>query len=692
MHPIRDGFLGLIRMNGLLMAALLLAPPALLLTPSALLLAPSALAEEKAEDITVPSNKFAAIDRHALATPKSAERSIDSLAAYLTRPARTELEKARAVFRWVTHNIAYDADAFFSRRFRNSRATPQSVLKSRSGVCDGYARIYEGLAKAAGLEVVRVSGYAKGFGYETGDDIPKAPNHAWNAVKVGGRWILVDTTWGAGSVSSKTRSFVRKYQEHYFQTKPEEMIYAHLPGDPKWQLLDGQVSRREFAALPKLRPLFFQHKLRLLSHPDAEIITGNQVEVIVEAPAGIEMSARVHERILKNERPLERSLSTVRREGNRFIINARFPKKGPFVLRLYAKRGEREGAYGAAMDYAVVASQGTRERFPFYLPPYFSDGLKLDSHKEGIIRADDQVELSLLVPPDVNLTAHIYRKGKKLEENLSYLRRDGGRFRIFTLYPRPGEYELKIFSKPARAKGPLDWALSYTVLASKGTKERFPRYGESFFALGLKLESHPNGIIKTGKQLELRLGAPPHVALIASLLRDGKKVPGNLLHIQREGGIFRIKVLFPRRGRYTLRIFSKDRASNDKASNAKGGKGGNISYDFALDYQVTATRGAGAQAGFPVFYSRYNQQGARLHEPMEGNLKAGTTRSFRIEVPGAIHVAVVVGKKWTQLTQLHKKGGVFQGEVRIARGKIVVFANFSGGEGSYAGLLQYRGR
>ena len=222
------------------------------LAAATLVLAPLSLAAEGG----ATSGRFAAVDRHALATPKSAERSIPRLAAYLTRPARNEMEKARAIFRWVTHNIAYDADAFFSRRFRNARATAESVLKNRKGVCDGYTRIYEGLAKAAGLEVARVAGYAKGFGYELGDEIPKEPNHAWNAVKVDGRWILLDTTWGAGAVSRESRSFVRLFQEHYFQTDPKEMIFAHLPEDPKWQLLDKPVSRKKFANLPKLRPLF----------------------------------------------------------------------------------------------------------------------------------------------------------------------------------------------------------------------------------------------------------------------------------------------------------------------------------------------------------------------------------------------------------------------------------------------------
>jgi len=615
---------------------------------------------------------FTTIDRHALATPRSAERSIGTLAAYLTRPARSELEKARAIFRWVTHNIAYDADAYFSRRFRNARATPESVLKSRRGVCDGYARIYEGLAKAAGLEVVRVSGYAKGFGYELGDEIPKQSNHAWNAVKANGRWILLDTTWGAGAVSGESRSFVRSFQEHYFQTDPNEMIYAHLPEDPKWQLLDKPVSRGKFANLPKLRPLFFQHGLKLQSHKDGEIKTGDQLKVWLDAPA----DSDVHARVVQNGRNLDRTLSYVKRDGGRFYINALFPKRGDYTLRVFVKRKKSKGAYGGAMDYLVRASKGTDERHPLYLGPFFDHGLKLDSHKSGIISTDKRLEVSLIVPRDVELTAGIYKKDRELDNNLRYLRRDGDRYRIYTLYPRPGTYGLRIFSKPARSKGVFHMAVEYAVQVKKGTAERFPNYGDGFFQHGLKLESHTGGIIKTGGKLELRVGAPRHVALIAALLQDDKKVPGNLIHVQREGKSFRIQALFPKRGQYTLRLFS----------NGKGGKG---AYDFALDYTVAAARGAGAQAGFPVFYGTYTDKGALLYEPMQGTLKTGTEQNFKLKVPGAANVAVVVNKKWTQLK---KKGDLFEGRVPIGRGKISVFANFSGGKGSYAGLLEYRGR
>ncbi|MCZ6841596.1 MAG: hypothetical protein O7G32_02060 [SAR324 cluster bacterium] len=51
-------------------------------------------------------SSFGSIDRHALAADCAQERSVERLAAYLTRPAANEEEAARAIFRWIAANIA----------------------------------------------------------------------------------------------------------------------------------------------------------------------------------------------------------------------------------------------------------------------------------------------------------------------------------------------------------------------------------------------------------------------------------------------------------------------------------------------------------------------------------------------------------------------------------------------------------
>lgn len=616
--------------------------------------------------------EFAAIDRHALAAPKSAERSIKRLARYLTRPAKNDLQKARAIYRWITHNIAYDANAFFSGSFRNQRVTPADALKSRKGVCDGYARLFESLGKAAGLKVVKVSGYAKGFGYVPGQDVPSQSNHAWNAVRINGRWALMDPTWGAGGVNKKSRRFERRFKEHYFRTAPKEMIYDHLPEDPKWQLLKKKVSRSEYSLLPQLRPGFFRRGLKLDSHRTGLIETDDRVAVSLLVPHGVSMVST----LLAGDKELGKNLTYVRREGGRINIHALFPRPGKYVLRLFAKRGGPKGAYDMAMNYIVRARKGTGDRFPIYGNTFFAHGLKLVSHPDGVIRTDGKVEIGVAAPAGVDMTADVYKGKKKLPGNLRYLRREGKIYKIHALFPAPGAYKLRIFSRRNKRKGRYGWALDYQVKARKGTSEKFPVYHQTFFDHGLKLISHKNGVIKTGGRLDLRVGAPRDVQLLASLLRGKREAGKGLTFLQREGGEYRLRVALPKRGAYTLRLFSKRGKAKD-------------SFSWAMDYAVVASKGAGAQAGFPTIYNTFRDKGAALEKPLARNLKSGTKQTFRLKVPGADKVSVVRGGKWTHLK---KRGGLFEGQVLIGKGKIVVFANFSGGKGSWAGLLEYRGR
>jgi transglutaminase/protease-like cytokinesis protein 3 len=57
----------------------------------------------------------------------------------------------------------------------------------------GFVAIYERLAREAALTVKPFHVYAKGFDYVDGQSTKKN-NHAWLAVRVDGRWGLVDPT------------------------------------------------------------------------------------------------------------------------------------------------------------------------------------------------------------------------------------------------------------------------------------------------------------------------------------------------------------------------------------------------------------------------------------------------------------------------------------------------------------------
>ncbi|MFW0859430.1 MAG: transglutaminase domain-containing protein, partial [Dehalococcoidia bacterium] len=299
---------------------------------------------------------FELIDQHALDAPEWAEESVESLAAWLVEPARNDLEKVRAIFRWITHNVYYDVVTFFNIIEGTGPVadqSPEGVLASREAVCEGYSRLFKALAHLGGLEVVQVSGWAKGFGYTVGDPIEGPADHAWNAVKIDDGWYLLDSTWGAGSLDEE-RQFVRKFKEFFFLTPPEQLIYTHFPVNPHWQLLEVPITRDEFAEPPLVGPAFFENSLEFVSHPEGVIEVEHSVVVTISAPEDVELLAELEQ---EGQR-LPRSLTFAQREGDHYVIEAVFPGPGDYCLLIFAgKRGETE-EFKFAIRYKVIVSEG----------------------------------------------------------------------------------------------------------------------------------------------------------------------------------------------------------------------------------------------------------------------------------------------------------------------------------------------
>ena len=193
-----------------------------------------------------------AIDARVFSIDASAYPSPQALAAALTNGLTTELEKTYAIYRWITHNIAYDTEAFFSNK-PISAASAASVLRTKRAVCDGYSELMMRLGRSVGLKIEKVSGYSKGYGYTQGQ-VDLIPNHAWNTVQIDGAWYLLDPTWDAGYVTYDTKSFLKKTDSYtFFLPDPNRFITSHYPEQQKWQLTSQPVSKQEFWAMPNLR-------------------------------------------------------------------------------------------------------------------------------------------------------------------------------------------------------------------------------------------------------------------------------------------------------------------------------------------------------------------------------------------------------------------------------------------------------
>lgn len=247
---------------------------------------PEAAPERRAPDGESRRPDFTRVDDMARSVPESEEQSVQSLAAYFRYQVQDDLELARAIFIWLTDNIAYDTEAYFAGT--GAVYAPESVLRKRKSVCEGYARLYKAIGEAAGLVVEQVTGYAKGYGYATGSPI-RGTNHAWNRVLIGEEWLLIDATWGAGSVNGRT--FVRRFNEFYFGPNPKALIFSHLPTDAGRQQLDHPVAPSEFSAFPEIPEELFV--LGLDPDPVLEALRGGEqyFPPRAYAPPGLEKTS-----------------------------------------------------------------------------------------------------------------------------------------------------------------------------------------------------------------------------------------------------------------------------------------------------------------------------------------------------------------------------------------------------------------
>ncbi len=201
---------------------------------------------------------FNNIDSYARKAPTEVSQEVNTLAQYLAKPASNDFERTRSFYVWLTTNISYDMKAFKNGRKRINQ-TNEDILTRRRAVCFGYSKFFKALCDEIGLESEVVSGYSKGS--LTSSPQLEEPDHAWNAVKLEGKWYLLDATWGAGVVYRES-DFVHEFSEDYFLTSPEKLIVNHLPADPIWQLLPCAISTEDFKESPK-------HLLSLVSdRPD----------------------------------------------------------------------------------------------------------------------------------------------------------------------------------------------------------------------------------------------------------------------------------------------------------------------------------------------------------------------------------------------------------------------------------------
>jgi len=213
-------------------------------------------------------DEFAEVDSRAISVAQEDQKTFTDLVRQLVAGCSSDVEKARAIFRWIT------VKNLNSLMFEDVEGgdTPMGLLRGIKFGTESYHVLFKRLCSYAGLHCVVIKGYSKSAGYQPGVKFEDNRfRNSWNAVYVAGAWRFVQCNWGARHLvnakevpkpgKAKSDSLRYEYDDHYFLTDPKEFIYEFFPLQSEWQLLRNPITLAEFEELPFVRSLFFRYQL-----------------------------------------------------------------------------------------------------------------------------------------------------------------------------------------------------------------------------------------------------------------------------------------------------------------------------------------------------------------------------------------------------------------------------------------------
>lgn len=221
--------------------------------------------------------------------------TLEKLAEKINADFKTEEEKSRAIFTWIALHIKYDLNLYnsikinetvaFSYTSEEDKMSKQKkfhyelaskTLKTKKGVCESYAALFQTLCDLTSVKCITISGTSKTHSSHIGV-LPKASDHLWNAVKIGNSWRLIDVTWASGSVNNQTGKFVQEFNDAYFLTNPEVFFLNHFPDDKRLSMLPK--TEEDFAKLPLYYPAYLKSTYEIVA-PEDGIISVSKLSVV----------------------------------------------------------------------------------------------------------------------------------------------------------------------------------------------------------------------------------------------------------------------------------------------------------------------------------------------------------------------------------------------------------------------------
>lgn len=321
---------------------------------------------------------------------------------------------------------------------------------------------------------------------------------------------------------------------------------------------------------------------------------------------------------------------------------------------------------------------------PVVKSPFFNYGLRFYSNYGATLKVvDGMVEIKLIMPKILGFGSLLEPMEKrssepKVLEGRTLLRLVKNEA-IFTVsLPRAGMYYFSIYTGDYWHSDCLESACSFVIscpnLPGLATPPYppVPYYGPTpvLEKLGIVLDSHTDPLIVFNSDvLELTFKMSKDIKVTHTFQYYEVK-DGTVSDIDRyvflksrndKGAIYLMRC--PKEGFYIFSLYASETS------------GENHSLDCVYRYLVVCQEPNPSVNEFPKTY--HNWQRCTLHEPLSGDLVVNRRYNFRVDVPQAVEVFVVVADVWHHLRR--KIGFTWEGSIPsgAVAGTLKIYARFS---------------
>lgn len=144
---------------------------------------------------------------------KSENSRVNQIIRTVVKKGMATREKVKAVHDWFIKNVKYDYYNYLRGTVPNVSHTASGALLRGIAVCDGYSKGFQKVMDKLGIPCQMVTGYSMGGG------------HAWNRVKISGKWYFIDVTFDDPIVNGKNTNTTPRYT--YFLKTAKQMRKDH---------------------------------------------------------------------------------------------------------------------------------------------------------------------------------------------------------------------------------------------------------------------------------------------------------------------------------------------------------------------------------------------------------------------------------------------------------------------------------